>query len=265
MSTTLTTVQQPFNGTTFLNDSYMQAKKAAFRFDGLHKKLQELQDKRDKIIDAMGGEPQQMKVVLAYICIFIAIMLAIVEGILCKNSIAAVTGLPDIVCTLTGICFCLLGLTIGEFMAANITKDPLTGKRQYTGKFWLGLFLGFLYCGIQYFLASKSGGLHASAEIAETVNTMTIVVTAISIIEIVFGFLFMKTALQMLALGINTLRWKTVNKKKGASARRTDESWVRYIFDHQAYNNTYGTHIPCAEETELIRQARAYYSSGYAA
>ncbi len=141
-------------------------------------------------------------------------MLAVVEGILCKNSIAAVTGLPDIVCTLTGICFCLLGLTIGEFMAAKITKDPLTGKRQYTSKFWLGLFLGFLYCGIQYFLASKSGGLHASAEIAETVNTMTIVVTAISIIEIVFGFLFMKTALQMLTLGINTLHRKTVNKKK---------------------------------------------------
>ena len=132
----------------------MQTKKSAFAFGTAKEKLQRLIEKRNKIFDSMTDKEKEMKG-KAFIYLFIALILAILEGVLCKNSIAAVTGLPDIICVLAGAAFCMLGMGIGDYMSSNVKKDSLTGKSIYTGKFWLGVLLGISYCSLQYFFGIK--------------------------------------------------------------------------------------------------------------
>lgn len=253
---------QPMSSAPMLNDSYMQTKKAAFAFGTAKEKLQKLIEKRNKIFESMTDKEKEMKG-KAFIYLFIAIILAILEGVLCMNSIAAVTGLPQIICVLEGTAFCMLGIGIGDYMANNVKKDPLTGKRIYTGKFWLGVLLGVAYCSLQYFLVSKSGGINASAEIQDTINTMKIIVVSICLIEIIVGYVYMPATHKALSLWFNNQLCKLGLKRKNKAAQHTDESWVRYQFDCQAYNTTYGTNMPCAEETPLIQEARTYYNDGY--
>lgn len=257
MNTELMKVHTPvMTSTPTINKHYMLAKNTAFAFNNAKKRLQKLSESKERIYNSMSEQQRQIKG-KAFIYLFIAGVLAVIEGYLCKNSVASVTGLPEAISILAGACFCILGICIGAYMKSGVTTNALTGRKVYTSKFWIGLFLGGLYCGFQYFLVSKSGGLEASPEIQATITNMAIITVTVCVIELVVGFCFMSGVRSTLTIWFKDQLAKIALREKNASARRTDENWVHYEYTCQASN------APVAQQTALVQEARNYYNAGY--
>jgi len=234
------------------NIYFLKAKRHGFNFKEGEKQYNERTDKKDSIVESIGETPQPFKKILSFVCIGIAIILGLIEANNVSTTILGNGNFNETVAVFIGWAFACMGLVTGELLSSNLKKDEFTGKRQPTGRWYLGLALTLVYLVGQYYLASRAG--IGADEMLETITTMKWFILGIAVIEILFGMAFLKTALEIFTLFIATIRIKMAFGKMKRESKHTETSWQRYEFE----NNS----SPLQEETQAIKDARAFYDNG---
>lgn len=244
---------------TGTNGSYLKCKRWSFRFGDAKTRLLKLLERKEEAVENMQEQPSQFKKVTAIIAILVGIGLSIIEATNVSNTIAATTGLSNELSTLVGALFSAVGMLAGE-MVSNTKRDEFTGKRQFTAQQGLGLLLILIYLGGQYYIASRAE--IGAGDMQETIHTMTAFILGIGIIEVLFGALFLKTAIQVSSLLIIDIRIRLIIRSLNQSSKHTDEMWNRHLYEVQMHNEANTTNLPHGELTPIIREAIEYYSNG---
>jgi len=233
--------------------AYLNAKKYGFDFKIGEKQYEERTNKKEEIIKDMGEKPKPFKVIISFACIAIAIVLGYIEAQNIKTSIIGNGTINEMAVIIIGWTYACLGLVTGELLSSGMQKDKFTGRKKPTAQWYIGLALTLLYIFGQYYLASRAG-IGAEDELQETVTTMKWFVIGIAITEVLFGVLFIKTALQVFTLYTANIGIKISMGKMNRTSRHTEEYWQRYLFE--------STGTTQAEETQAIKDAREFYNNG---
>jgi len=241
--------------------SYLNAQKSGFAFCHAEKKHDKITETKDKEIEGMEEKPSPFKVILSTVCIGIGIILGIIEGKNIQSSLIGSTGFDNTTGYLIGAAFAAMGLITGELLSSGLKVDSFTGKKRPTGRWYVGLLLTIIYVGGQGYLAYRAG-MGVGDDMAATAHTMNMFIVGVAIIEVLFGFLFLKTAIQIVTLFITNIRLKFILRVMNNTSRQTEQWFQRHVFETNSYNEVHNSNTPTGEETEAIQRARAFYNSG---
>lgn len=241
--------------------SFMTAKDNGFA----HCNAKQLHDSkiqdRDEMIEKMDEPPSPFKTILSIICILIGAGLGVLVVINTQNSIVGNGSFGTGTAIAVGLCLSGLGMITGEFLSSGMKKDSYTGRRKMTGRWLLGLLLAVIYVFFQYLLA-RQASIDVSEDMQSAVNTTTAFITAVAVIEVIFGYLFLRGAIQSLTLLFANIRIRLIKWKMYKTSKVCDESYNRHLFEVQQYNDKYGTSYTPGQQTESIKVARDYYNNG---
>ena len=241
--------------------SYLNTQKCGFAHCDAGKTFDKITETKEKEIEGMEEKPSPFKVILSTSCIGIALTLGVIEGKNIQSSLIGSTGFDESTGYLIGAAFATMGLITGELLSSGLKKDEFTGKKKPTARWYVGLLLTIIYVGGQGYLAYRAG-MGVGDDMASTAHTMNMFIVGVAVIEVLFGFLFLKTAIQIVTLFITNIRLKLVLRTMNKTARQTEQWWQRHLFEVKSYNDVHNANTPTGEETEAIQQARAFYNSG---
>jgi len=257
MNIQLSAPQSPAN---VANGSYLSCKKYSFAFVDAKTRFAARGNRKEELTEDMGGKPSGFKKVVSVVAILVAIGLACIEAKNTQTVISGSIGLDENVALIIGFLFSALGMLCGE-MITNVKKDEFTGKRAYTPAFWGAVALTLVYLGGTYFLASGAESA-ASDDMRQVVHSTTYYVLTIAVLEVLFGALFLKMAIQTLSLMLLSMRMRLCQLRMKTTSRATERYWQKHTYDVAKHNEKHGTAAEPGEETPAIIEARAYYNNG---
>lgn len=232
---------------------YLLAKKHGFRFKDAERLYDERADKEQEIVDDIGERPKPVKIVLAFLCILIALIFAYIEALNVSTTIVGALGINETASIIIGFAFASSGLVCGDLLATSWIKDDFTGKKKPMPRFYIGLVFAIVYLLGQYWLASRSG-VGTGEELQETVTTLKWFICGIALAELLFGMAYLSISLKLFTLFIARIRTTFTIKNMNRHSRKTEEAWQRYAFE--------GNGQPLQEEVPAIKEAREFYNNG---
>ena len=240
------------------NGSYLKCKQWALKFGDAKNLLLKLLASKDEMLAKMVDTPSGFKKFTAIVAILIGLGLSLVEAINIANVLAAAIGVNATLAAFIGAIFSALGMLAGE-KATNSKKDEFTGRHKITMEQVGGFTLVITYLVMQYLLARQAEV--GAGDTNETVHSMTGFIVGIAVLEVVFGAMFLRTAIQVLSLLILNIRIRIAVRKLNQSSRHTAEAWERHVFEVQMHNEVNSTNLPHGELTPKIQEALDYYNS----
>lgn len=254
-----------------VNNEFNLAANSAFGFVNNKDKYRKRNNRRRKIVEEIGGKVSPFWVFMSFFVIFAAIFFAIFAAKTAQGTIAAFVdpmasgNISLIWLSFIGAAISIFGMGLGhlifEGISEGISRDPYTGKREYSTKLWKsfwGILFSFLFIGFQFLIVK----LAASGEegSGSGLSNMPYLIVGLAIIEIGVGALFLHRALGYLMLfGIGLLLFRT-SRNLNDSARSTNMHYRQYLNYLDEYNRQYPNGTIEAEGNHNLRIAIAHYS-----
>lgn len=247
------------------NAYYRKSSHFAFLFVKSEVKSEKIAIEKDKLTEALNENTSNFWRVASFVCIGICLGLGFIEAHNIAISLAGIFNadnseqMSSVLLYLLGFTFACMGLFLGYGLYQYAETDHITGRRKLTVKWWICLVLSIVYIYAQYQLATIAS-IGTDADSRQIIQSQTIFALFIALVELLFGYLFLHTAIEHLFVFRLKLILTWQRFWMNRSAKACDENWSFYIAYLHDYNisNPYN-HLVEQEETENIRKAKFYY------